>query len=94
MGPSSICASDPSQVNQSKGAGDAATWLPPLAGYRCEYVARQIQVKHNYNLWVTPPEFDAMERLLLNCDEDESGDDDWPARGEGEVAGVSAANEQ
>lgn len=74
-----------SGVNRSKGDGDAATWLPPRKGYRCEYVARQIQVKHDYDLWVTPPEFDAMERLLLDCDEDEFGDDEWPDRGDGDV---------
>ena len=74
-----------SSVNRSKGDGDAATWLPPRKGYRCEYVARQIRVKHDYGLWVTPPEFDAMERLLLDCDEDEFGEDDWPDRGGGDV---------
>ncbi|HJG81184.1 MAG TPA: excalibur calcium-binding domain-containing protein [Brevibacterium senegalense] len=74
-----------SSVNRSKGDGDAATWLPPRKGYRCEYVARQIRVKHDYGLWVTPPEFDAMERLLLDCDEDEFGEDDWPGRGGGDV---------
>ena len=75
-----------SSVNRSKGDGDAATWLPPNKGYRCEYVARQIQVKHDYDLWVTPPEFDAMERLLLDCDEDAFGSDDWPGRGGGDVS--------
>ncbi|MGO1878982.1 MAG: GmrSD restriction endonuclease domain-containing protein [Brevibacterium yomogidense] len=74
-----------SSVNRSKGDGDAATWLPPRKGYRCEYVARQIQVKHDYDLWVTPPEFDAMEGLLLDCDEDEFGDDEWPDRHDGDV---------
>ena len=74
-----------SSVNRSKGDGDAATWLPPRKGYRCEYVARQIRVKHDYGLWVTQPEFDAMERLLLDCDEDEFGEDDWPGRGGGDV---------
>jgi uncharacterized membrane protein YgcG len=75
-----------SSVNRSKGDGDAATWLPPRKGYRCEYVARQIQVKHDYDLWVTPPEFDAMERLLPDCDEDAFGSDDWPGRGGGDVS--------
>ena len=74
-----------SSVNRSKGDGDAATWLPPRKSYRCEYVARQIRVKHDYGLWVTPPEYDAMERLLLDCDEDTFGEDDWPARDGGDV---------
>src|SRR5690606_14497964 len=29
-----------SSLNRQKGDGDAATWLPPLKDYRCEYVAR------------------------------------------------------
>src|SRR5690606_26463172 len=74
-----------SSVNRSKGDGDAATWLPPRKGHRCEYVARRIREKHDYGLWVTQPEFDAMERLLLDCDEDAFGEDDWPGRGGGDV---------
>ena len=54
-------------VNDAKGDGDAATWLPPNVGYRCEYVARQIQVKARYGLWVVPAERDAMARVLAGC---------------------------
>ena len=54
-------------LNQQKGDGDAATWLPPNKPYRCEYVARQIAVKAKYGLWVTPPEQDAMARILHAC---------------------------
>lgn len=53
--------------NQAKGAGDAATWLPPNKGFRCGYVARQVLVKERYGLWVTPAERDAMERVLAGC---------------------------
>ncbi|AIY02282.1 hypothetical protein ART_2683 [Arthrobacter sp. PAMC 25486] len=53
--------------NQQKGAGDAATWLPPNKSYRCEYVARQISVKASYSLWVTQAEHDAMARVLGDC---------------------------
>ncbi len=53
--------------NQQKGAGDAATWLPPNRSYRCEYVARQISVKATYKLWVTQAEHDAMARVLGDC---------------------------
>lgn len=55
-------------TNQQKGDGDAATWLPPNKGFRCEYVARQISVKATYSLWVTQAEHDAMARILGNCD--------------------------
>ncbi|MPY11198.1 DUF1524 domain-containing protein [Arthrobacter sp. KR32] len=54
-------------TNQQKGAGDAATWLPPNKGYRCEYVARQVSVKATYTLWVTQAEHDAMARILSDC---------------------------
>jgi hypothetical protein len=55
------------QVNQQKGAGDAATWLPPNTAIRCRYVARQIAVKASYGLWVTQAERDAMKRVLDRC---------------------------
>ena len=54
-------------TNQSKGDGDAATWLPPAKGYRCAYVARQVAVKTRYKLWVTPAERDAIARVLTGC---------------------------
>lgn len=53
--------------NSRKGAGDAATWLPPAKGFRCEYVARQVAVKSEYGLWVTAPERDAIARVLDGC---------------------------
>lgn len=54
-------------LNQAKGDGDAATWLPPNKAYRCEYVARQIAVKKKYSLWVTRSEYDAMAFILKQC---------------------------
>ncbi|WP_416062505.1 DUF1524 domain-containing protein [Rhodococcus indonesiensis] len=54
-------------ANQQKGDGDAATWLPPNRSYRCTYVARQIEVKALYRLWVTQAEHDAMVRVLTGC---------------------------
>ncbi len=54
-------------VNQAKGDGDAATWLPPRKGYRCAYVARQVAVKVRYRLWMTAAEHDAVERILATC---------------------------
>ena len=42
-------------TNMKKGDGDAATWLPPNKGFRCEYVARQISVKATYSLWLLLP---------------------------------------
>lgn len=54
-------------TNEEKSDGDAATWLPPNKSFRCTYVKRQIAVKTKYQLWVTPPERDAMARQLANC---------------------------
>ena len=54
-------------TNQSKGDGDAATWLPPVKSYRCSYVARQVEVKAKYGLWVTQAEHDAIARVLAGC---------------------------
>jgi len=53
--------------NQQKSDGDAATWLPPNKPFRCQYVARQIAVKHKYSLWVTQAEHDVMNNILDSC---------------------------
>ncbi len=56
-----------SSANQGKSDGDAATWLPPNKGFRCQYVARQVSVKYKYHLWVTQAEHDAVARVLEAC---------------------------
>lgn len=55
------------RTNQSKGDGDAASWLPPNKLARCGYVARQIAVKQKYGLWVTAGEKYAIEQVLAGC---------------------------
>lgn len=54
-------------TNSAKGDGDAATWLPPNHQYRCTYVARQVQIKAEYRLWVTDAEHDAIAGILTSC---------------------------
>ena len=54
-------------MNQAKGDGDAATWLPPNKAFRCQYVARQIAVKTKYSLWVTAAEKQAIDQILATC---------------------------
>lgn len=54
-------------TNQRKGAGDAATWLPPAKAYRCTYAARQVAVKSAYGLWVVPAERASLDRILTAC---------------------------
>lgn len=54
-------------VNQEKGDGDAATWLPPNTAYRCTFVTRIVDTKAAYGLWVTQAEHDAIARVLADC---------------------------
>ncbi|MFI0742317.1 HNH endonuclease family protein [Streptomyces sp. NPDC021100] len=54
-------------TNQAKGDRDASEWLPPRKAFDCSYVARQIAVKRQYRLWVTPAENEAMKRVLASC---------------------------
>ena len=78
--PANLLAVDAS-ANRQKGDGDAATWLPRNKSYRCTYVARQIGVKAAYGLWVTPPERDAMQRVLSRCsDEPTPAESTMPAQ--------------
>ena len=65
--PANLLAVD-GPLNQEKGAGDAATWLPPHKPFRCRYVIRQVRVKAAYGLWVTAAERDAMARELDRCE--------------------------
>ncbi len=55
------------QLNQDKGASNAAEWLPLSRTYRCPYVVRQIAVKERYGLSVTSDERAALERELNHC---------------------------
>lgn len=54
-------------ANTAKSDSDAASWLPPNASYRCTMVAKQIEVKSLYDLWVTQAERDAMTAVLEPC---------------------------
>lgn len=64
--PLNLIATD-GQINQQKGASDAASWLPPNKQFRCSYVSRQIAVKTKYDLWVTQSEKNAMAKVLSTC---------------------------
>jgi Protein of unknown function (DUF1524) len=55
------------QANFDKAFRDAASWLPPNAGFRCEFVARQVAVKTAYQLWVSAKEKHAMRDVLASC---------------------------
>ncbi|OYD66524.1 GmrSD restriction endonuclease domain-containing protein [Rhodococcus sp. OK302] len=64
--PRNLLASD-GPANQQKSDSDAASWLPPNKGYRCQYVTAQVDVKATYGLWVTQAEHDAIAGVLQDC---------------------------
>jgi hypothetical protein len=41
--------------------------LPPNTAFRCDFVARQIDVKTAYGLWVSAKEKQAMADVLARC---------------------------
>lgn len=55
------------QPNFDKAFRDAAGWLPPNVAFRCDFVARQVEVKAAYQLWVSAREQHAMAAVLDNC---------------------------
>jgi hypothetical protein len=65
--PANLLAVD-GDLNQAKGAGDAATWLPPHKPFRCRYVLSQVRVKAAYGLWVTAAERAAISREIGRCE--------------------------
>ncbi|MBZ4323078.1 HNH endonuclease family protein [Streptomyces huiliensis] len=64
--PLNLVAAD-GPANMGKGDKNAADWLPANQRYACDYVARQIAVKRQYKLWVTPAEHDSMSKVLKTC---------------------------
>ena len=55
------------KANFDKAFRDAASWLPPNAVFRCDFVARQIDVKTAYGLWVSAKEKQAMADVVARC---------------------------
>ncbi|MFF0033343.1 HNH endonuclease family protein [Streptomyces avermitilis] len=53
--------------NRSKADHDPATWLPPLAAYRCQYVSDWVADKTRYQLAVDPTEEAALAESLSRC---------------------------
>ncbi|MGW1201147.1 HNH endonuclease family protein [Streptomyces sp. NPDC002536] len=64
--PLNLVAAD-GPANMGKGDKNASAWLPANKSFDCTYVARQIAVKKQYKLWVTPDERDAMKKTLSGC---------------------------
>jgi hypothetical protein len=55
------------KANFDKAFRDAASWLPPNAAFRCDFVVRQVNVKTVYGLWVSDKEKQAMADVLGGC---------------------------
>lgn len=64
--PRNLLAVSP-QANFDKAFRDAASWLPPNEPFRCDFVARQVEVKTAYGLWLSAKEKRAMADVLARC---------------------------
>ena len=64
--PRNLLAVSP-KANFDKAFRDAASWLPPSKAFRCDFVARQIEVKAAYGLWLAAKEKKALESVLSRC---------------------------
>lgn len=54
-------------VNQSKSDKDPTNWLPPLASYRCTYLANWVSVKVRWSLTMDEAEFATVRARLTEC---------------------------
>jgi len=64
--PRNLLAVSP-KANFDKAFRDAASWLPINEAFRCDFVARQIEVKAAYGLWLAAKERKAMDAVLARC---------------------------
>jgi hypothetical protein len=64
--PRNLLAVSP-QANFDKAFRDASSWLPPNEAFRCDFVARQVEVKAAYGLWLSAKEKKAMADVLARC---------------------------
>ena len=64
--PRNLLAVSP-KANFDKAFRDAAGWLPPDSGFRCDFAARQVEVKTRYGLWVSAREKRALGQVLAGC---------------------------
>jgi len=67
-------------TNSAKGDDSADWWLPPRRKVWCWYVSRQVSVKADYKLWVTPDEKVAMKQVLTTCPTQKAFTTDYPKR--------------
>ncbi|WDN56166.1 HNH endonuclease family protein [Streptomyces clavuligerus] len=71
--PENLVATD-GPTNASKGAKDAAAWMPPRTEAHCWYATAQVRVKYKYRLSVTRAEKKALRTALGSCPDADSGE--------------------
>lgn len=64
--PRNLLAVSP-KANFDKAFRDASSWLPPNEVFRCDFVARQVEVKTAYGLGVSAKEKSALADVLSHC---------------------------
>jgi hypothetical protein len=64
--PLNLLAVAPDATFGKQGA-DATGWLPSAQDYQCAYVARQVEVKAKYRLWVSSAERAKIGEILISC---------------------------
>lgn len=64
--PRNLLAVSP-KANFDKAYRDASGWLPPNESFRCDFIARQIEVKAAYGLWLSAKEKHALADVLAHC---------------------------
>lgn len=53
--------------NRSKGDRDPAEWMPPLASFRCQYVAEWVALKSRWSLSVDSTEKTFLDNVASSC---------------------------
>ena len=56
------------RVNAQKGARGPDDWLPPEAGYRCEYLSRFVEIMARYQLHFVDVERKALQEEFHRCE--------------------------
>lgn len=64
--PRNLLAVSP-KANSDKAFRDASSWLPPNDSFRCDFAARQVEVKTAYRLSVSTKERQALAGVLDRC---------------------------
>lgn len=53
--------------NRAKGDARISEWMPSNTGVQCRYAAAYVEVAAKYDLVITPPDADQLEKLAARC---------------------------